>query len=45
VTMSVERVPLGRVAAWSLAHAGVLGRAAAAAGPEPSMDEGEGGGS
>ncbi len=41
VTMAVERVPLGQVAAWSLAHAGVLRRAAAEAGPEPSMDAGK----
>jgi len=44
VTMAVERTPLGRFAAWSLAHAGVLRRAAATAGPEPTMDAGEGGG-
>lgn len=45
VTMAVERAPLGLVAGWTLAHAGSLRRAAAAAGPEPSMDAGEGGGS
>jgi hypothetical protein len=42
VTMAVERAPLGRVAAWSLVHAGVLRRAAAEAGPEPTMDAGKG---
>jgi hypothetical protein len=45
VTMAVERAPLGLVVGWTLAHAGSLRRAAAEAGPEPSMDEGEGGGS
>jgi hypothetical protein len=45
VTMAVERAPLGLVAGWMLAHAGVLARAAAEAGTEPSMGTGEGGGS
>jgi len=45
VTMAVERAALGPVTAWRLAHAGGLRRAAAAAGPEPTMDGGEGGGS
>ena len=45
VTMTVERAPLGLVVGWTQMHAGGLGRAAAAAGPQPSMDAGKGGGS
>lgn len=36
VTVAVERLPLGVVAGWTIGHAGLLGRAAAAAGPEPA---------
>ena len=42
VTMVVSRSRLGMVAAWSVAHAGLLGRAAAQAGPEPAMGTMEG---
>jgi hypothetical protein len=45
VTMAVERTPLGLVAAWTLAHAGSLRRAGAAAGPEPTTDAEKGAGS
>jgi len=45
VTMAVERAPLGLAAAWTLSHVGSLRRAAAAAGPEPSMDAEKGEGS
>lgn len=45
VTVSVARVPVGRLAAWTLAHADALRRAAAAAGPAPTMDGGKGVGS
>lgn len=42
VTMAVSRPPIGLVAAWTIAHAGLLGRAAAEAGPEPAMGTMEG---
>ena len=42
VTMAVSRQPLGLVAAWTVAHAGLLGRAAADAGSEPEPYAGEG---
>jgi hypothetical protein len=42
VTMAPSRPPIGLVAAWTIAHAGPLGRAAAEAGPEPAMGTMEG---
>jgi len=42
VTMAVSRPRIGLVAAWTIAHAGPLGRAAAEAGPEPTMGTMEG---
>ncbi len=42
VTMAVSRPPIGLVAAWTIVHAGPLGRAAAEAGPEPAMATMEG---
>jgi hypothetical protein len=42
VTMAVERLPICLIAAWTIGHAGLLGRAAAAAGPEPVMAMREG---
>ena len=42
VTMAVSRPPIGLVVAWTIAHAGPLGRAAAEAGPEPTMGTMEG---
>ncbi len=42
VTMAVNRRPIGLVAAWTIAHAGMLRRAAAAAGPEPVIRAREG---
>ena len=42
VTMAVERLPAGLVAAWFIGHAGLLRRAAAGAGPEPAVRTTEG---
>jgi hypothetical protein len=42
VIMAVERVPVVLVAAWTIGHAGILRRAAAEAGPAPSVRAGEG---
>ena len=42
VTMAVKRLPIGLIAAWTIGHAGLLGRAAAEAGPEPAMGTMEG---
>ena len=41
VTMAVEHLPIGLVAAWTVVHAGRLRRAAAEAGPEPVAGTGE----
>jgi hypothetical protein len=42
VTMAVSRQPIGLVAAWTIAHAALLHRAAAEAGPEPEPNAGTG---
>jgi hypothetical protein len=42
VTMAISRPRLGMAAAWTIGHAGILGRAAAEAGPEPVARTGEG---
>jgi hypothetical protein len=42
VTMAVERLPISLIAAWTIAHARLLGRAAAEAGPEPGRATMEG---
>jgi len=42
VTMSVERPPVGLLAAWTVVHVGILRRAAFEAGPEPVARTGEG---
>jgi hypothetical protein len=42
VTMAVSRQSIGSVAVWTIGHAGLLGRAAAQAGPEPVARTGEG---
>jgi hypothetical protein len=42
VIMSVEHPPIGVVAAWTIAHADRLHRAAAEAGPAPQPEPGKG---